>query len=173
MSDSFHHPDISNSSLYEKSTAINCLLEKKEDIKYTNVNKLLNQSVIEEASTNMRGFIEPVYEQHLKTDQYANKNRCYVNPSTDTTMNYSDCVGFECNTNMMYELDNFNTYHNYPVCKVRENKEVTCCPENIQIFDNITRRNIEIPDSKQRYDLFVNEPIIPKLTYNKCYLYNK
>ena len=168
----YHCPDIANSSLYETSVRVNCILQNIEQSKHKDLNTKLKGSVTEKSSTIMREFIEPVYEHKLKTDQYDNKYKChYVDPSHDKDRVYSTCLGFECNTDMMYKLDDFNTYHNYPVCKVREDGQVTCCPENIQIFDNMTRRNIEMHANKPDIDLIVDHPIIPKLTYGKGYLY--
>ena len=166
MSD-YYHPDISNSSLYNKSVDMDCMLQIAESVKYQKLNHKINNFITEEASTMMREYIDPIYEHKLRTDQYNNQYRCYVNPIVDERF-YSDCLGFECNTNMLYKLDDFNTYHNYPVCKVRDNNEITCCPENVQIFDNMTRRNVEIPDTRPKYDLIVDKPMIPKLVYNKC-----
>lgn len=168
MSDLYHHHDIANSLLYTKSVELNCMLENIENSMYTNDNNEMSKSFVNESSTMMRGFIDPYKEQTLRTEQYDIKNKCYANSSYDNTV-YPNSIGYECNTNMMYALDNFNTYHNYPVCKIRDNNKVACCPENIQIFDNITRRNVEIPSDRPAHDLIVEAPIIPQLQYNKCF----
>ena len=171
----FYKPDISNSSLYDRSVDVNCILHTEAHNKYTSWNTQMNDAFVEPASTSMRCFINPRDELKLKTDQYLNDYRCHVDSSTESFKG-DDCIGFECNKGMMYKLDEFNTYHNYPVCKVRDtnneadSKEMTCCPENIQIFDNVTRRNIEIPQVKPDNDLIMDTPIIPQLRYNKCYL---
>lgn len=169
----YYQPDISNSCLYDQSVNVNCILQTEENAKYTKWNTYLNESYVEPSSTSMRCFIEPRDEFKLKTDQYLNDYRCHVDSSTNT-FEGDDCLGFECNKGMMYKLDEFNTYHNYPVCRFRDEnnkEEMTCCPENIQIFDNITRRNVEIPVIKPDNDLIMNTPIIPQLKYNKCFLY--
>ena len=162
-----YEPDVSNSSLYEQSLHVNCVLQTKENEKYSSINDSLNKSYTEEESTSMRCYIEREQEQRLRVDQFENKYRCHVDSSNDQDA-YDDCVGYECNRGMMYKLDNFNTYHNYPVCKIRDEK-ISCCPENVQIFDNMTRRNIEIPYTRPMHDLIVDSPIIPKLEYNKCF----
>jgi hypothetical protein len=166
----YHQPDISDSSLYNRSIEVNCILQDVENKQYMYNNSALNASFVNDSSTMMRGFIETTFEQKLRTDQFENKYRCSVESSFDNTT-YPNALGYECNTNMMYELDEFNTYHNYPVCKIRENNEVSCCPENIQIFDNLTRRNVELSTHKPLQDLIIEQTIIPGLTYNKCHLY--
>lgn len=167
----YYHPNISNSPLYDRSIEVNCLLEKDGSLKYVKNNDSLYSSFINESSTMMRDYIDPAYELKIKTDQYDNKYRCYTNSScNNTTTVYPNNIGYECNTNMMYKLDEFNTYNNYPVCKFKDN-EMICCPENIQIFDNITRRNVEISTDRPNEDLIIEQPIIPSLEFNKCYLY--
>lgn len=167
----FYKPDVSNSSLYERSIDVNCILQNEENEKYTLWNTSLNSAYVEPSSTSMRCFINTNDELKMKTDQYLNDYRCHVDSSSDSFQN-DNCIGYECNKGMMYKLDEFNTYHNYPVCKFRtsNSEEMSCCPENVQIFDNITRRNIEMPNIKPDNDLIMDTPIIPQLKYNKCYL---
>ena len=168
--DDFYKADISNSTLYNRSFEVNNILRNEEAEKYDSWNTHLNAAYVEPESTSMRCFIEPTTELKLKTDQYLNDYRCHVESSTGS-FKADDCIGFECNKGMLYKLDSFNTYHNYPVCKVREDqKEMTCCPENIQIFDNLTRRNVQVPVIKPDNDLIMDTPIIPQLKYNKCFL---
>lgn len=163
----FYEPDVSDSSLYEQSFHVNCVLQKNENERYSFLNESMNKSYLEEASTSMRCYIERDQEHKLRVDHLDNKYRCHVEPPNKQSESV-DCVGYECNQGMMYKLDNFNTYNNYPVCKIRDEK-ISCCPENIQIFDNITRRNIEILDTRPKHELIVDSPIIPKLVYNKCF----
>tara|TARA_B110000261_G_C13073321_1_gene353074 strand:- start:264 stop:773 length:510 start_codon:yes stop_codon:yes gene_type:complete len=167
----YYTDDIANSYLYDNSVKVDCLSTQIKNQMYLSQNMALNTSFLDESSTIMRGFIDTTNEHKLKTDTYDNKYRCYEKVS-DHGCDYPDYIGYECNTGMLYKLDEFNTYHNYPVCKIRdEQQEITCCPENIQIFDNITRRNIELPSHDEDRDLIIQESHIPQLQYNRCQLY--
>lgn len=178
----YYQADISASDVYNQSMSYQCnlkeqksLLEEKNDI------NILNYSLSFD-KTNMRCFKNSDLEQKLRTDTFDTAYKCsgpnipYVrNPSTKT---YSECLGYECNNEaneFLYKLDEFNTYHNYPVCKARnDDEQITCCPENTQLFNNLTRRNMafEQPPSQPKDIPALNRYFfdIPDLKYNKCYL---
>jgi len=162
----FYKHDVSNSKLYNESCLLNCdLVEKKEG--YVN---MLNDEIRDytETKTNCETRKDTITEHFLFTDQFDLKYRCDATLPSQSTFN-DDCLGYECNKRFMYELDEFNTYHNYPVCTTTD-EGIACCPKNVQIFNNITRRNNEIP-SRVSDSILLFEDDIPKLQYNTCRLY--
>lgn len=172
----YYKHDTQNSDLYNASFMYNCELKKEKDYLDTKNDVGLRDYSLNEAYSHMRCFKNPELESKLITDTYDLKYRCvdkeYLRkPSTQT---YSDCLGYDCKyeaNEFMYELDDFNTYHNYPVCKQRdeESEQSTCCPENIQVFNNLTRRNMSFPQSpKPKQDLLMDETKIPSITYHEC-----
>lgn len=171
----YYNHDTTNSDLYNASFSYNCDLKKQKELQ-DNTNDLgLRDYALNEDYTYMRCFKDPNLEHKLRSDTFDLKYRCvskdYIR--TPSTKLYSDCLGYDCkreNNEFMYDLDEFNTYHNYPVCKYRGTTEAsTCCPENIQIFNNWTRRSMAIPQRpKPNNELLMEDTKIPSLTYHTC-----
>jgi hypothetical protein len=169
--------DTENSDLYNASFMYNCHMKKNKECGDKVFDTGYNNYALDDAYSHLRCFIDPVMEQKLRTDVYSLKYRCLDNeqrrnPSSKT---YSTCLGYDCkreSNEFMYELDEFNTYHNYPVCKFRgKATKSTCCPENTQIFNNLTRRSMSFPQKpKPPQELLMEDAKIPSLTYHECRL---
>jgi len=142
----------------------------------------MNGYALNEDFSHMRCFKESDLEHKLRSDTYDLQYRCIPEKykRTPSTKVYSTCLGYECKRDepngFMYEMDEFNTYHNYPVCKYREDNNnnsivSTCCPENTQVFNNWTRRSMGFPQPPRAdKDLLIEESKIPALTYNECHI---
>ena len=122
-------------------------------------------------------------EHNLFTDQYnLSKYKSFCDKDKKCAeKQYSDCLGYECNRNhphdFMYPLDEYNTYHNYLVCEQTKSKDEyntfsqACCPKNIQIFNNLTRRHLGVPqNNKPSQTLIMDDQAIPIVTMKRCYL---
>jgi uncharacterized protein with PIN domain len=161
--------DTQNSSYYEQSVKLNCKIIDNLQTNSHFDNKEKSMYFVDDSTTHMRCFIDPVLEQKLKTDHLSLDYRCgIVKPPAKQ---YSDCLGYACNKDthnqFAYNLDEFNTYHNYPVCKYRNNEtEVTCCPENIQIFNNWTKRHAISEHPKVNSHLLMED--IPIVKHEGC-----
>lgn len=184
----WHQPDINNSDVYNQSFALNNNLKKALSNDERIQTHTFGTFGVDPVTTNMRGFKDYDLEFKYQTDQYSlkYKTECPIKPIIPQTK-YSDCLGYSClrdtnsSKNFMYELDEYNTYHNYPVCKYRDNPDKSsfldnhsermgCCPENIQIFNNWTgRRNaVKANRDDNSQELIMEEFEIPTLKYNKC-----
>lgn len=165
--------DTNNSSFYDESVKLNCkIIDNLQNDSYF-YNKEQNDYSVNDSKTFMRCFIDPVLEQKLRTDHLSLQYRCAVNKPA--VKDYSDCLGYACNKDQhnqfAYRLDEFNTYHNYPVCKYRnEDSEATCCPENIQIFNNWTKRHNISQVTKDRQELIMEDQKIPLIKMQPCKL---
>ena len=177
----YHQIDISDSDIYNLSMQYQCGLKDKKENYDVSMNCGLTDYSLSEEKTHMRCFIEPVLEQKLKTDTFDTSYKCggpnKIYKRTPSDKVYSTCLGYDCHkedNDFMYELDDYNTYHNYPVCKYRddEKKTKTCCPENTQIFYNLTRRNVGFPYKERKENTNLDKFFfdIPDLKYNKCRL---
>ncbi len=178
----YYQPDISDSDIYNQSMRYQCNLKEQKTLLEDSTDMRLEGYSLSGDKTHMRCFKDPVLEQKLRTDTYDITNKCggptvpYVRNSSTKT--YSECLGYDCNredNEFMYKLDEFNTYHNYPVCKLRgDSKQLTCCPENTQLYNNVTRRSMAFEQSpKAPKDIPALDRYffdIPDLKYNKCYL---
>lgn len=164
----YHEIDIHDSDTYTDSVLYNCYLQEGQT--------LLDDAVQTFPLNNekhMRGCIDRVKEQHLKTDQYDSKYRCHFERKPDKG-DYSDCLGYSCNrekNEFMYKLDEFNTYRNYPVR--HGGSTITSspgfCPENVQLFNNWTKRHDESFETyKTENNLIMNEEKIPMVSYKTC-----
>lgn len=140
---SFFVADIENSSLYDRSVKVNCLF--KQCLEKENSSEKYNPSY---CSTSFAHASCVDSEQELRLFR-SQDNVCAVKPDSYDNTVYPDIIGFDANVGMMYPLDEFNTYRNYPVCTYetedRKNCDRVCAPKNNQIFDNHTRKNHEIP----------------------------
>lgn len=183
----WHQPDINNSEIYDQSLALNDHLKKKLTDDESNQNRTFGTFGVDPVTTNMRCFKDYDLEFKYQTDQYSLKYKTECPPEKKmNNIEYSDCLGYSClrdknsSENFMYDLDEYNTYHNYIVCKYRDNpdkssdntyQQMGCCPENTQIFNNLTKRHNAVrlqnnDDSKQ--ELIMEEFKIPMLKYYKC-----
>lgn len=163
----FYQHEIANSKLYEKSRLLNCDLVNTRNVSEGFMNRQLTNYATVDTSCSKEN--SPDTEHFLITDQFNAKYRC--EDATQPTNPFVDnSLGFAANKGFMYGLDDFNTYHNYPVCTKNENGEA-CCPKNVQIFRNMTRRNNEIPAREMEQSVLLFDDNIPKLTYNTCKLY--
>jgi hypothetical protein len=163
---SFYKDDVVDSHLYVQSCLINSDLIHKNNIANMGLNR--GNSIRNELNVQCKSIKDPMKEHFLLRPRFNAKYVCdeitqYSEPFTD------DSLGYECNKGFMYELDEFNTYHNYPVCSLRDNN-IACCPKNVQIFNNITKRNNEVP-MHVRNDILLFKDNIPHLKYNTCQLY--
>jgi predicted esterase YcpF (UPF0227 family) len=169
-----YNPDIKNSSIYEASLKLNCNIKDNLQAFYNRNNTDIKDYSLNEQKTHMRCFKDTVLEDRLITDQFLLQYRCGID-NKKNNKEYSNNVGYACNrepNELLYNLDEYNTYHNYPVCKLSDdNKKMSCCPENIQIFNNWTRRHIITPVVHKKQDLIMEDQHIPRLTYSKCHLY--
>ena len=163
--------DTTNSGFYDDSVKLNCkIMDDLQNNAYF-FNKEQSNYSVDDSKTFMRCFTDPVLEQKLRTDHLSLKYRCGI--KKPPVKDYSDCLGYSCNKdqhNMFaYNLDEFNTYHNYPVCKYRNNEEEpTCCPENIQIFNNWTKRHNISQVTKERQELLMQDQEIPLIKMQPC-----
>lgn len=167
----YHAIDISDSELYKKSQEIDCLQQK-----HSKNNERLYDIYSDDVTRYYDGFIDQSTQFHIQTVNFESKMRCFNDELFRKSSHYPDFIGYEANRGMMYKLDEFNTYNNYPVCKVREEKQqgnlVSCCPKNVQIFDNLTRRRYAYPQEvkQERNILLVEETKIPELKFHQCRL---
>lgn len=173
MSKIYHNFDTDNSDIYMQSMLLNCDLKSQKEFYDKRNDNVVMAYNLSEDKTHMRCFKDPVLEQNLRTDIYSLDYKCKndVYPMADKNKVYSQCLGYECNrekSEFMYDLDEFNTYHNYPVCKNREGNTFTCCPENIQIYNNWTKRQYAFKKPSIPKPLIMKEEKIPPLTYNEC-----
>jgi hypothetical protein len=182
----WHQPDINNSDIYNQSFALNDYLKNE----LTHDEKIQNRTFgtfgVDPVTTNMRCFKDYDLEFKYQTDQYSLKYKTECPEKRNVNIEYSDCLGYSClrdtnsSKNFMYDLDEYNTYHNYLVCKNRDkpdkssfsnntSQQMGCCPENIQVFNNWTKRHNavrQINDGTQ--ELIMEEFKIPILKYYKC-----
>lgn len=169
----FYEIDTEDSSLYEDSLKLHCNMKDALQNSYYNKNKNISEYSTSYDKTYMRCFKDVNLEDMYRKDTFQLKYRCgYTEDSSLNNTKYSDCLGYSCNkeqNEFLYNLDEFNTYHNYLVC---DDNSMTCCPENIQIFNNWTRRHMPVKPVKPPQDIIMDEQEIPKLTYNKCVLYD-
>jgi hypothetical protein len=172
---SYYENDINDSQTYLNSVRMHCDLMHTQTNTYMDAVNKTADYIGDGVATNMRCFKDPELEQNFKLDQYNLNYRCDPFISRDNQKDYSDCLGYACNREedaFMYALDEFNTYHNYLVCKNKhDNDMITCCPENIQIFNNWTKRHMAYKPTRPKQDLFIEEQKIPLITYKRCYLY--
>lgn len=171
----YYNHDTTNSDLYNASFLYNCDLKQQKEFQDKTNDLGIRDYTLNEDYTYMRCFKDPKLEHKLRSDTYDLKYRCVSKEylRTPSTKVYSDCLGYDCKrekNEFMYDLDEFNTYHNYPVCKFRgTTEESTCCPENTQIFNNWTRRSMAFPQRpKPNNELLMEETKIPALTYHTC-----
>lgn len=177
MSSELYAHDVADSDLYKQSLDMGCALHNAKHAAYTHHTRQHASYGVNYDHTRFRGLLDTDREQQFRTDQFDLRYRC---PPSQEEMQSSrlanadmpnDDLGYACNKGFMYELDSHNTYHNYIVCKNRDTSIAqTCCPENIQIFNNITRRTIEQDHRKPDNVLFVEDEKIPTLTYSQCML---
>lgn len=174
----YYNHDTANSAMYNASFLYNCDLRKQKEWQDEANDASVRNYALSDDNTYRRGFKDPNLEHKLRSDTFDLKYRCVSKEymRTPSTKLYSDCLGYDCNRNgndFMYDLDEFNTYHNYPVCKFRgTTKASTCCPENTQIFNNLTRRSMAFPQRpKPNRELLMEETKIPSLTYHNCECY--
>ena len=171
MSSQFYTHDIADSDLYKQSLDVGCSLHNATHAAYSS--RIQQQAAygLNYDSTHYRGYIDSDREHQFRTDQFDLKYRCPSSNDAQHTYTNDDSLGYACNKGFMYELDEHNTYHNYIVCKNRDDATtMTCCPENIQIFNNLTRRTMEQQPHKPKAVLFVEDEKIPTVTYSKCKL---
>lgn len=163
----FYQHEVADSKLYEQSHLLNCDLANTRNVSDGFLNRQLADYVT--VDTSCAKEKNPDTEHLLITDQFNLKYRC--EDATQPTNPFVDnSLGFATNKGFMYGLDDFNTYHNYPVCTKNEHGEA-CCPKNVQIFRNMTRRNNELPVRATEQSVLLFDDNIPKLTYNTCKLY--
>lgn len=164
----FYQHDVANSKLYEQARLLNCDLVNTRNVADGFFNKqVTNYATVD---TTCRDTKSPDTEHFLITDQFNLKYRC-EDATLPTNPFVDDSLGFATNKGFMYALDDFNTYHNYPVCTTKESGEMACCPKNVQIFRNMTRRNHEVPPRETEQSVLMFDDNLPKLTYNTCKLY--
>jgi hypothetical protein len=164
----YYRPDTKDSSLYEKSCLLNHDLVNSKRVNESYMN--YKNSVHAFATNHCQQIRDTDKEDLIFKDQYDLKYRC-KDASLPKVPDFVDnSLGYECNKGFMYTLDNYNTYHNYLVCENTEKGKV-CCPKNVQLFRNHTRRNTEIPMHESSKLYFNDVDKLPNLTYNVCHLY--
>ena len=173
----YHKFDIQNSSSYDESIRQHNRLNNIANEEFLRISRINNNHTFEiqdiMASRSKECVKDTSLEYNLLTDQYnLGKYKSFC-PTNEDHKNYSDCLGYQCNRNhphdFMYQLDEYNTYHNYLVCDYNEK---ICCPKNTQIFNNLTRRHHSSPQSnKQQTTLILEENNIPIVTMKECKLY--
>lgn len=174
----YHKFDTQNSSTYNESLNTHLKLEEKQSNNLADISGVYNDNTFEiediMAARSMRCQKDTTLEFNLLTDQFnIPKYKTYCPSTPIASKEYSDCLGYQCNRNhphdFMYQLDEYNTYHNYLVCDEPERK--TCCPKNVQIFDNWTRRHHStVQDPKPPTTLILEENKIPLVTMKQCNL---
>lgn len=175
----FHHPDTINSTTYTDSLLLNNQYIQDLEDQYNETNRSASSLFVDKDQFNYKCVDNIVLEDKIRKNALLLfNNKCFV-PPCKPNKTYSNALGYACNkepNNFLYKLDEHNTYHNYPVCKKNDDnndKSITCCPENIQLFNNWTRRRLPVNTStnKPKKELIMLVDRIPSLKYNECQLY--
>lgn len=157
--------ETENSKLYDKSVEVNCLIGKC--LKRESSSHIHTE--LDQYHCTRNRFRDRDFDKEYTLIQ-GQSDVCAVKPDTwANSCDYPDVIGFAANTGMMYPLDEFNTYRNYPVCRNKydqcqgRNRRI-CELMNVQIFDNLTRKNNEVVrrDRDTNVDLIVETTIKPK-----------
>jgi hypothetical protein len=178
----YHQFDTHDSEMYIRALATHHDLKNKHEQHRSKTTAAENDHLFnfkDISLVRLNQHKDATIEHNLWTDQY-NTNKYKVNcaykiyDEMNQGKNYSDCLGYECNRNhphdFMYLLDEYNTYHNYPVCTMDPNiQTINCCPKNVQIFNNLTRRHYAHPQpARTPVTLFIEDDKIPMATMNSC-----
>lgn len=169
----YHETETCDTDEYTRSIEVNRLLARGLDKEWTyTARQWTNCSESKD---------DYVYKDRVFNFLDTYKDTCAIKPRSKT--NYPDRIGYDANIDTIYTLDDYNTYHNYPVCVNKEQHhkhknghdtlQKCCAPKNVQIFDNCTKKTNEYAKVAARSSHFIVETVdetIPSSQYATCHV---
>ena len=133
-----------------------------------NAELICKKEKIDDRNNIINNFIPiPNKSEFRSSPMIPENNFCAIKSIENNILSYSDSIGYECltvqNTLLLYP-DRICTFHNYPVYE-----DDTYCSKNHQIYNNLTRRRIQLPNYTPKQSDFKYEKI-PELKYHECML---